>query len=114
MIASMSRFSSEISDGLSRRARLAGGQPISALMAQALARPELISLAAGFVDQASLPVDATRAALESLLSDPDAGRAALQYGTTIGDGALRELLLSRQLAADQVTASEVKASVDQL
>ena len=33
---------------------------ISRLMAEALARPDLVSLAAGFVDQATLPVEATR------------------------------------------------------
>ena len=35
---------------LSRRAQFTGRQPISELMRLALARPELISLAAGFVD----------------------------------------------------------------
>ena len=54
---------------LSRRALQAGGQPISELMAQALSHPELISLAAGFVDQATLPVTATRGAFEAVMSD---------------------------------------------
>ena len=43
----------------SRRAECAAGQPISALMSQALTNPDLISLAAGFVDQPSLPVEET-------------------------------------------------------
>jgi hypothetical protein len=43
---------------LSQRAQWAGGQGlVSLLMAKALAHPHLISLAAGFVDQQSLPVD---------------------------------------------------------
>ena len=46
-------------DSLSRRAHWSAGQPISYLMHMALARPSLISLAAGFVDQHSLPVEAT-------------------------------------------------------
>ncbi len=37
-------------NSVSQRARRAGGQPISLLMHKALAQPELISLAAGFVD----------------------------------------------------------------
>ena len=54
---------------LSRRAQFSGRQPISELMRLALARPDLISLAAGFVDQATLPVEATRQASEALLAD---------------------------------------------
>ena len=79
----------------SQRARQAAGQPIAALMDQALSRPDLISLAAGFVDQASLPTDPTQAALKALLADGDAARAALQYGPSTGDPQLRELLLDR-------------------
>src|SRR5688572_18547482 len=71
-------------DPLSRRAHWSVGQPISYLMHMALARPQLISLAAGFVDQQSLPLEATQAAIEAILRDPPAGRAALQYGTTHG------------------------------
>src|SRR4029077_9673827 len=79
---------------LSRRACQAPGQPISFLMEQALAHPHLISLAAGFVDQESLPVESTRQAFEALWSDPRKARRALQYGTTPGDPALRERLLA--------------------
>ncbi|MFO0909173.1 MAG: PLP-dependent aminotransferase family protein [Isosphaeraceae bacterium] len=67
---------------------------ISSLMQMALANPELISLAAGFVDQASLPHEATRTAADELLSDPVEARRALQYGTTIGDPRLREQLVA--------------------
>jgi 2-aminoadipate transaminase len=84
----------------SRRAQLSGNQPIGELMRLALARPELISLAAGFVDQSSLPVAPTRSAVEALLGDPAAARAALQYGTTAGYPPLREAVLGRFLAAD--------------
>ncbi|NIP87234.1 MAG: hypothetical protein GTO03_17400, partial [Planctomycetales bacterium] len=44
------------------------GQPIRYLMREALNRPELISLAAGFVDQQTLPVEATQAAVEHVLA----------------------------------------------
>ena len=45
------------------RARWAGGQPISQLMAYALEDPSRISLAAGFVDPETLPTDLAREAL---------------------------------------------------
>lgn len=87
--------------GLSRRANWAGGDKlISRLMAEALARPDVVSLAAGFVDQETLPVEATREALEAVWSDPARARAALQYGTTIGHVPLREAVLARLAAAD--------------
>ncbi len=80
---------------LSQRAGWAAGQPISYLMSQALAHPELISLAAGFVDQQTLPVEPTRQALDAILSDAKLARAALQYGTTPGYLPLREQVLER-------------------
>jgi 2-aminoadipate transaminase len=98
----------------SERARRAGGQPISELMHQALAHPHLISLAAGFVDQQSLPVESTRQALEALLSEPLEARSALQYGTTPGFAPLRERLLADLLAADRQTSAETHLSADQV
>jgi 2-aminoadipate transaminase len=87
-------------DSLSRRAQWSAGQPISYLMHMALARPSLISLAAGFVDQHSLPLEPTRKALDAIFGDPVAARAALQYGTTHGYHHLREQIVDRLLAAD--------------
>lgn len=95
----------------SRRAEWAKGQPISDLMSRALANPGLISLAAGFVDQGTLPVAATREALAELLSDTEAGQAALQYGTTPGDPALRQALLDRALADGH---GDVSPTIDQV
>lgn len=83
----------------SQRASWAEGQPISMLMSRALANPELISLAAGFVDQATLPVAETHSALLSLFADVDAARVALQYGTTPGYPPLREMLLQMTLGS---------------
>lgn len=99
---------------VSQRAIWAGGQPISYLMHKALAHPELISLAAGFVDQETLPVEPTRAALSTLLGDQRRARAALQYGTTAGYLPLREAILSRHLAADGQGQSQRNLSVDQI
>jgi 2-aminoadipate transaminase len=65
--------------------------PISWLMHAALSRPKLISLAAGFTDNASLPVAEARTALNQVLRSPKTGRPALQYGITAGDTTLRQL-----------------------
>ena len=85
---------------LSQRTRFLGPQPISELMRLALARPELISLAAGFVDQASLPVAEVGQAIETVLAGVGEARSALQYGTNAGYPPLREAVLARLLAAD--------------
>ncbi len=68
---------------------------ISWLMAQALETPGLISLAAGFVDQESLPHELVSSEVAELLSEPVCGRAMLQYGTTQGDEGLRRMLNQR-------------------
>ncbi len=99
---------------LSRRAERAGGQPIGELMHQALAKPELISLAAGFVDQASLPVEETMAAFQSLWKDAFEARAALQYGSTAGSPHFRQQLLARLSASDSGVAGFVQRSLDQV
>jgi len=62
-------------------------------MQTALENPGIVSLAAGFVDQRSLPVEITAQAAAGLLGDPIAGRRSLQYGTTIGDQGLRARLI---------------------
>ncbi len=92
-----------LAPGLSQRAIAASGQPISYLMHKALAHPELISLAAGFVDQASLPVETADEAWDIVFGDPRRARAALQYGTTPGHPPLREAVLA-QLVADDLAA----------
>jgi 2-aminoadipate transaminase len=98
---------------LSQRAQCFDRQPISELMRMALAQPELISLAAGFVDQASLPVAEAQQALASVLGDAERGRAALQYGTNAGYLPLREAVLARLIAADGATSGQ-RPHVDQV
>jgi 2-aminoadipate transaminase len=76
---------------LSKMAQRTPEPPISWLMQAALSRPRLISLAAGFTDNPSLPVAETRAVLNHILRSPKTGQPALQYGSTAGDPALRRL-----------------------
>ncbi|HTU26670.1 MAG TPA: PLP-dependent aminotransferase family protein, partial [Pirellulales bacterium] len=99
---------------LSCRAKRASGQPISRLMSLALNDPTLISLAAGFVDQQTLPVEITARAMEQVLSDATDARAALQYGTTMGNVRLREQVLDRLRQADGNPETERSLSVDQV
>jgi 2-aminoadipate transaminase len=89
--------------------------PISWLMHAALSRPNLISLAAGFTDNASLPVAEARAALDRVLRSPRTGRAALQYGFTAGAPKLRELTTAYlwKLDAQSSSSSFSPSSLEQ-
>lgn len=78
-------------NALSTLASRTAPPPISWLMKIALARPKLISLAAGFTDNAVLPVGISRRLLNDILRSPQTGQPALQYGTTSGEEKLRRL-----------------------
>jgi 2-aminoadipate transaminase len=97
---------------LSARAGWAGDQPIGELINRALAQPELISLAAGFVDHASLPAAVTQSAALAVLADPERARAALQYGSTAGDPELRRQVLARVLEQDRAAPDSPSAVRD--
>jgi 2-aminoadipate transaminase len=85
--------------------------PISWLMKTALARPKLISLAAGFTDNATLPAAITRKLLSKILRSPKTGQPALQYGTTAGEPDLRELTAThlQNLDSSSCSSSYLKA-----
>jgi 2-aminoadipate transaminase len=100
--------------GYAHRARRIGPQPISFLMAQGVTNPKAISLAAGLVDHETLPTEEVRELLAGLLADPNAGRAALQYGTTEGLGELRQLLLEHMAALDGLTPAELGATAEEV
>jgi 2-aminoadipate transaminase len=85
---------------LSQLGRRTEAPPISWLMAAALARPQLISLAAGFTDNESLPVKEVRGLLKGILGSAHTGQAALQYGTTAGDQTLRRFTARHLQALD--------------
>lgn len=75
----------------SQHAGRAADQAIGFLMQQAVENADCISLAAGLVDELSLPVDITRQTVDELLSDQTAGRRVLQYGITPGPEPLRRI-----------------------
>lgn len=91
----------------SQRVLDCGKSPIAYLMEQGVENADVISLAAGLVDQESLPVEMVRAAVERVLSNHAEGCAALQYGTTEGDRRLRELLVDHLARLDGCAPAEI-------
>lgn len=79
-------------------------------MKMTLDRPNLISLAAGFTDNPSLPVAETSELIQDILKLPRRAQPSLQYGSTAGDPALRKLtaeyLASRDAAESQAYSPE--------
>jgi 2-aminoadipate transaminase len=80
---------------LSKSASRTSAPSITNLMQTALENPGMISLAAGFVDQQSLPVEVAARSVSAILGDAEEGRRSLQYGTTIGHPGLRARLIER-------------------
>jgi 2-aminoadipate transaminase len=95
---------------LSQLAERTPESPISYFMRLALEDSRLISIAAGFVDEPSLPALEIEAAIKDLFSTRDSARAALQYGTTQGYLPLRQKLVERFARADGTTASALNLS----
>ena len=90
------------SNAFSKKAARTKDPPISWLMKLALARPHLISLAAGFTDSPSLPATEVREILSDLWKEPRDILAALQYGSTAGDESLREWTRQRLEKRDRL------------
>jgi 2-aminoadipate transaminase len=99
---------------LSKLGQRSEAPAISWLMELALSRPQLISLAAGFTDNESLPVKDARELLNEILKSRQGGQAALQYGTTAGDPVLRELTARNLRSADGVADSAKAFSADRM
>ncbi len=79
--------------------------PISWLMQAALSRPKLISLAAGFTDNPTLPTAISRKLLGEVLANPRLGQPAMQYGITAGETNVRELTAQHLQRMDGVKAN---------
>src|SRR5437868_713014 len=88
--------------------------PISWLMQTALTRPKLISLAAGFTDNSTLPTEISRKLLGEILREPKTGRPAMQYGMTAGENNLRKLTARHLQKLDGVSAHSKNHSADRL
>ena len=97
---------------LSAKSARTTDSPITYFIQTALQTPGLISFAAGLVDEASLPAGDVAAAVEAVMADPAAARAALQYGSTQGLPSLREKVLAHVCRADGVTPGELNLTPD--
>ncbi len=76
---------------LSSSAGRSSDQAISYLMQAAFEHPDCISLAAGFVDETTLPTQLVLESAQRVLTPDAQGRSALQYGTTPGVESLRSV-----------------------
>jgi 2-aminoadipate transaminase len=99
---------------LSAKALRATDSPISTLIRLALENPGLVNLAAGLVDESSLPQREVAAAAADLLARPDAARAALQYGTTQGHAPLRHKVLAHACAADGARPEDLNLTPEEV
>lgn len=93
--------------GLSRKAARTVAQPITYLMRLAIQQKDLISLAAGLVDQETLPAEKMRRLANELLADGPAAKEALQYGSTEGLAELRQVLVEHVCRLDGVSAEDL-------
>lgn len=98
----------------SDQAKRTTDQPISHFMRVAIEEPGLISLAAGLVDELSLPVSEVKQACDEIFSDVNFARAALQYGTTQGYVKLRQKLLERFAADEGLGAESLGLTADEV
>jgi 2-aminoadipate transaminase len=94
----------------SARSQRTTDSPITYYIQKALENPALISFAAGLVDEGSFPVAEVGASVQALAADPDAARAALQYGSTRGFPELCERVLEHVCSADGVGPHELNLS----
>lgn len=99
---------------LSRAARHAADQPISGLIKLALEDPRIISLAAGLVDFDTLPGDEVAPLIKTLLDDPAAAKAALQYGTTEGYAGFRDALHRHLAKLENCSTDALPGSADDI
>ncbi len=79
----------------SQRALRTTEPPISWLMRKTLEEKGMISLAAGLVDQQSLPADLVRQLFQRVFVTDENAKRSLQYGSTAGLQDLRQVLAER-------------------
>ena len=80
---------------------------ITRLMAIALEQPNLLSLAAGFTDNDSLPLNDVREIVEEIAASDKDGKPTLQYGSNKGREALRDLLTDRIRSFDTISEGRI-------
>jgi len=91
----------------SKKARRTLPQPINFLISAALQDENVISLAAGLVDEETLPAEEVRRLSSELLTDEATAKRSLQYGDTAGLTALREAVVEHVCQLDGVSAGDL-------
>ena len=104
-------MSKKTNNALSELGRRTAAPPISWLMRIKLERPKLVSLAAGFTDNESLPLAGSRRLMNELLRDQALGQAALQYGSTAGDDELIDRTAGRIAELDGTALGQAAAGL---
>ncbi len=98
-------------DGLlSRKALRTSDPPISWMLEKALTVPQMISLAAGFVDQESLPCEKTAELVQEILRESATQKACLQYGCTEGHLPLRQSIVDYFASSNGVRSQDCSIS----
>jgi 2-aminoadipate transaminase len=98
----------------SQRWQWGSKQAISFLMQQGADNPEVLSLAAGLVDPATLPCDAVRQIVNDMCQNPGEARGALQYNSSQGTPRLRKALVQHLANLEGRSAEEINLSADQI
>lgn len=91
----------------------ADGQAIGFLMQQGIENADCLSLAAGFVDPQTLPVDLVRESTDRIMNDTR-GRSVLQYGTTFGPDNLRSVFKDYIAELENHSEQATNLPVDQI
>jgi len=89
-------------------------QPINYMLGPILQREGMISLAAGLVDQQTLPASGVARLSGEMLADEPTGRQSLQYGSTAGLPQLRQELLDYLCRLDGLTPEQLSLTADNL
>lgn len=103
----MSSSPSSPSIALSKRWHWGSKQAISFLMQQGADNPEVLSLAAGLVDPATLPCDAVREIVTEICQNPTEARYALQYNSSQGAPRLRQALVQHVASLEGRAAEDI-------
>ena len=106
----MPKGKNDIDKQFSQLGRRTEPPPILWLMRQAFRQPDLISFAAGFTDNSTLPIKEVCRLIEEILRKPNQARAALQYGDNEGDERLRQLTAGRIASLDGRAAQSSEAN----
>lgn len=91
----------------------ASEQAIGFLMQQGIENADCLSLAAGFVDPLTLPVELVKESTERLFSD-QTGQSVLQYGTTFGSDELRAVFKDYLAELEGQSEQATNLPVDQI